>query len=345
MSEQNGHNYERALAALSWGHPVYCRTDQAPDQSPKGLRLFHSYDCCAQEYWRNHPLQEKEKTILLLGDGKYAAVLLERGLLANVYGPERRAHYHVYGDWKDFCRNHHQLEITLGVDREVSDRDCLYFHGDDWNQDSGLLSRADRIILCSDDEEENLQRLQALRRYFPHQGQVHLRSYSRIPGECVFGTPAQMYTAELVMASRLTRAARAMHQIYADSAEYPVPSWEELSEFLRQSNVAAADHLLTKVRILLKDDALTTLDVDLCARAYECYREASEEEKSALWSIEHVRWMRFHSFYNWTYDAVRDNEARRHPLMIPYEDLPYAEQRKDAYGWELLEALSRSEAW
>ena len=51
---------------------------------------------------------------------------------------------------------------------------------------------------------------------------------------------------------------------------------------------------------------------------------------------EHDRWMRFHALYNWTYDAERDNNLRRHPSMLPFEQLSEAEQAKDDYAWKSL---------
>ena len=50
--------------------------------------------------------------------------------------------------------------------------------------------------------------------------------------------------------------------------------------------------------------------------------------------------MRFHYMNNWRYAPVRDNAARRHPLLTPYDRLSEEDRRKDDYGWELLKALS-----
>ena len=50
--------------------------------------------------------------------------------------------------------------------------------------------------------------------------------------------------------------------------------------------------------------------------------------------------MRFHSMYNWRYSPVRNNAAREHPLMLPYEQLVPSDQAKDDYAWELLKLLA-----
>ena len=50
--------------------------------------------------------------------------------------------------------------------------------------------------------------------------------------------------------------------------------------------------------------------------------------------------MRFHWMYNWRQAPARDNEKRRHPLLIPYRQLAQAEKDKDGYAWEMLGKLA-----
>lgn len=329
-------NYIPALEALELGHPVYCRSRQMPAIRPKQLTLFNRYICCAREYWRTQALSHEEQTVVILGSEFYARDLLEQGLAVNVFHSDRHVTYHVFGDWSDFRRNHPKLDTTLAIDCVDAKRDCLFFHEAPWNEDTSLLCSADRVILCSDDESENLSMLHQLRKYFPIKGAVHLRAAAAIPGETVFGLTEHIYTADLVMGTQLTETARLMHQIYADSADYEVPAWEDLSEFLQLSNIAAADHLLTKVRLLLEDDSITALNKTVCTNAYEVYAATRNTAAERYRETEHLRWMRFHSLYNWDYAPVRDNAARLHPLMQPYHQLSKEEQIKDDYAWELI---------
>lgn len=332
----------RAVAAASLGHPVYCRSAYAPDQKPENLTLFSVQDCCAQEYWRRFTIGSDEKTVVLIGNGAYAQQLLEKGLLVNVFGDAHTVCYHVFGDWDHFKKNHQQLGMSMTIDRIDENTDCLLYHHDSWNADATLLYRADRIILCADEQEVNLDILEQLRRYFPVKGNIHLRSDTEIPGATVFGTHAMIYTREIVVQDTLTLAARTMHQIYCESAQGNAPSWKDLSEFLRQSNIAAADHLLTKVRLLLNDNTITRLTKENCAMAYTRYCEGKAEDADRYRRIEHLRWMRFHSMYHWRYSPVRDNAARFHPMMVPYDQLTYQEQIKDDYAWELLDLIAKS---
>lgn len=338
LDEESGSNYARALAALPLGHPVYCRTEQTPDRCPDGLTLFNRYACCARDYWRRGPLSIRERDVVLIGDGRYAWELLEQGLSVNIFDPKQAVRYHVFGNWEDFCRCHPQLGLTMAINEDKSESDSLHFHQQSWNADGALLSKADRIILCSDEAQENMTILRKLRRYFPVSGSIHLRAKAPIPGEMVFGTDEQIFTAENVMASGLTQAARMMHKIYQHSAKTAVPDWKDLNEFTRQSNMAAADHLLIKVRLLLEDESIIHVTADHFQNAYRRFLE--DPRKDRYRSIEHQRWMRFHSLLGWRYGPERDNAARVHPLMLPYAALSEAEQAKDDYAWQLLASMA-----
>lgn len=43
----------------------------------------------------------------------------------------------------------------------------------------------------------------------------------------------------------------------------------------------------------------------------------------------HVSWMRQKQLDGWTYGAVKDPEAKTHPCMVPYSDLPQEQRSKD----------------
>lgn len=109
---------------------------------------------------------------------------------------------------------------------------------------------------------------------------------------------------------------------------------------LRQSNLSAADHLLTKLQILLPEEFPMRLTRETGQRAASRFAAATEAEHQEYRRIEHERWLRFHYLHNWQYAPARDNQKRRHPLIIPFEALSPEEQRKDDYAWELIGVLA-----
>ena len=177
-------------------------------------------------------------------------------------------------------------------------------------------------------------------------GDLEILSVSAVP--CYTGTPVAGLVEECVIGKNRDTvlvkgsidaedAAR-----YADCTLYlyELAAWEELSDFLRRSNIAAADHLLTKIRILLADDTITDYTAENCRRAWLVWQDTRAEQGDFYRDLEHVRWVRFHALHNWRYAPQRDNTRRLHPDLRAFCELSAAEQAKDDYAWELLAPLA-----
>ena len=177
-----------------------------------------------------------------------------------------------------------------------------------------------------------------MKRWFVHPGRVHVRLSEAVPGVKSFGGREEILTPEFVLKDAVNRQAALMNDLYNAGSQHPT-AWTDLSAFHRQSNIAAADHLLVKVRYLLDDDSLTALTEADCRRAYARYRELYPEREELFQEMEHRRWMRFSQMCNWKYAPVRDNSRRLHPLLVPFDALPPAEKKKDDFAWELLGKL------
>ena len=133
-----------------------------------------------------------------------------------------------------------------------------------------------------------------------------------------------------------------INELFRRSVSYPTLDWNELDDLHRQSKIAAADHLLMKTRILLRDETITELTADAVRRAYDryCRTICSETAKEMYRKLDHMRWLRFYIFYNWSCGPVRDDEARQHPMLRPYEELtPEQKLERDA-AWELMGSIS-----
>lgn len=112
--------------------------------------------------------------------------------------------------------------------------------------------------------------------------------------------------------------ARACHEVYLETLAAPsnAPSarqWHALPELFKRSNRLFADHLEVKLRAaglrsrLAEDPRLFPL---------------TEEDLEALSAAEHERWVTERRLAGWRYDAIRNDAARRHPLIRPWSELP-----------------------
>ena len=220
-----------------------------------------------------------------------------------------------------------------------ADEDLLRFHAEEWTDARELIGRADRIILSFDADRDNLDAYEKLHSWYCSAGAIHVRLTDPVPGIDSFGSRKESITPEFVMKDEVNRRAVLLNDIYNEGAANPT-AWRDLTPFLRQSNIAAADHLIVKARYLLDREDLTELTDEDCRRAYERFREMYAAQPDVLQEMEHRRWMRFHQMFNWKYDPVRNNALRHHPMLVPYDQLTEAEKKKDAYAWEMLGRLA-----
>ena len=333
-------NYSRALDALGTGFSVYCMTDARSDDASENLHLFNRTEALGRCYWKEQPLRRDERCVVLLGCGSAGSAILERAVLTNVIPNVTGVEYHIFDDSASFAALHPAAVRAMAPDN--ADEDTLVFHREDWREAIPLLQRADRIILCADEDEQNLTVCEQLQTWFSIPGQIHIRLNEPVPPLRSFGERRAVFTPEFVMKGALYRQAVAVNDIYNRGSPHPV-AWRELGWFLRESNIAAADHLIVKIRFLLGDDSLTEATPELCRRAWERLQDLRPAQDDLLQLTEHRRWMRFHWLYNWEYAQTRNNPRRRHPLLIPYDELSEADKKKDMYAWELLGGLAGEE--
>ncbi len=237
---------------------------------------------------------------------------------------------------------HMHLNETFSLGKESEEADSLIFHDEFWERHPAILEEADRIIICMDDVPEGWNIFWRLNKYYRYRGQIDLHSNRKAPGVSYFGIDEEIYTPDQIMRTELNKAAIMINDIFRRSVSYPTLSWEELDDFHRESKIAAADHLLMKIRILMEDETLTEYTADMAGEAYQryCKAKASEPLQEMYRRLDHMRWLRFYTFYNWSYGPARDDRARQHPMLCPYAELT-AEQKKERDAtWELLGSIS-----
>ena len=336
MGEDPWQNYSHGLDVAGDGMQAYSMSSAAVDQLPENLHLFCREEALSRFYWQEHPLRREETCVVLIGCGLYGSALLERALLTNIYEAGRTTEYHVFEDTAQFQAIHSELSEVLSLGLAGEDR--LFFHNESWTECRGLIQDADRVIICQDSDQAGMNTYDTLKKWYVAPQAVHVRLSEEYQGITAFGERKKTLTREFVMKDQINRLAIRMNDLYNEGTQNPTP-WNALSGFYRASNIAAADHLIVKVRYLLDNDNLTVLTREDCQKAYERYREQYAEKAELFEEMEHRRWMRFSQMSNWTYAQMRDNRQRRHPLLIPYEELSEEEKRKDDFAWELLGRL------
>lgn len=337
-----GEDAEKQLARtdIPENTSVVCQTARVPETLRPDLRFFDRSELCASMYWQRYPLTRQEHRVMLVGFGRLGRELLEQALLTNIFSPVRVTEYHVFGNASEFLLDHPQLGTSVSIGTIAADRDSLILHEEPWNADEGLLLSTDRIIICSDDEAENTVLCRRMKIWFPITARLHLYCRSVLTDDLtVFGTDSEIFTPEAVLRSGLERMARQINENYRAACGGNAPKWEELSAFLRRSNMASANHLRTKLRYLLDDDSLTEFTPDQLRQAYDRFLALKATQPDLCRRIEHDRWVRFHTMYNWRYAPNRDNSRRFHHLLVPFDDLTLADQAKDDYAWELISSL------
>ena len=332
MGAEEAGNAVLAERMRGGGAPVFCRGAELKGMD--GVRFFDDMECCARAYWRKWPLRDGETRIWIAGDGKLAQALLDQAVLVNCRTPFRRTVYHLFGDWRAYRRMHPGLRQVFS-DTEEGTRDALIFHETGWMEEPELAARADRVIFCADSRKANGESAAAFSRYIASPAVIHLAGEA--PGALGegFGAPGEIFTADTVIRGLQDRRARALHRAYCRLSGRETP-WEELSPFLKASNRAAADHLETKIRLLVPDWETKKSPEDIRAEAAERLKRLADWEMPER--NEHERWSRFYALYNWKWGPEKDEALRTHPDLVPYEELSPGEREKDRGAWRMLEA-------
>lgn len=324
-------NFRLSARLKNYGK-VYCGSELVGQNH--GIDCMNPAVCCARMYWQEHPLRFGEQNIVLLGGERWMLPLLEQALRVNVMSTDQQLRYHVFADSERFQQDHYQLRKCFGVQQDIPGRDSIYFHP--LIPDAEILSQTHRIILCLDTDDENLEMLLRLKRYFPTRAQIYIHLEEPVEGlsATAFGAWEKLYTPENVLHHQLDRAAMALNEKYNQENPERATPWENLSDYAKASNFAAADHQAVKVRMLLEDDSVTVLTSDILARAAAAYRAKLPRQGDSFRKVEHLRWQRFLVMENWVYGPERCDERRIHNLLRDYETLSEAEQRRNDGAWE-----------
>ena len=143
---------------------------------------------------------------MLIGFGNYGCSILERAILTNIISTEQHVAYHIFGDAEEFLAVHYRLGELFSLNEESGTGDSLIFHDEIWAKDVPLLERADRIIICEDDEQKGWSIFWTLSKYYRVAGRIDLRSSRKAPGVSYFGTNEEIYTSQQIIRTELNKS-------------------------------------------------------------------------------------------------------------------------------------------
>ncbi len=171
-------------------------------------------------------------------------------------------------------------------------------------------------------------------------GMLMAAEHGRFRGVEAFGLVAKATSGELLLRGTSELIARAQHaqwlrneladrrcrQEQGETVE-PNPnlvSWERLSEDSREENRRFVDDLHEKLHLI----GAMLVPLPLRAPDQELFA-FTHDELELLSRHEHVRWMTSKRAGGWRYGAVRNDDERTHPDMVPWAELTEASRDKD----------------
>jgi len=305
------------------GKQVYIHLNEMNQLSIKNpnLHVFSMTEVAARLFWMEEPIpfDKVEKgpyRILIVGFEDLGQEVLKYGLLNNIFNPKQRLEYHIFGETHHFFDWHRELD-KMSPDRIIVHENSIY-------EAKELIAEADRIIFCNADRE-NMAVASNILAYYNMKSDVEL--YASIFDKDVleligsrevikpFASMEEICTRDYILNEKLNQDAIRTHNLYNASVTNPEwkVEWEDLSAFLRYSNISSAD--FNNVR----------------RRYIDYYGDKISREKlvAILTELEHIRWCRYHYMNNWVLGEEKNKVLRTHPCLIPFEELTQEEIDKD----------------
>lgn len=332
-TEQENFTFYQDNRGILAGRTVYLQSAALAAQSVSdpGLRLFCPEETAARLFWKQRCLYETSvhcghrMRIVFVGFGLLGERLLTYALQDNIFAPDQRIEYHIFGDGIRFSAVHSSLS-AIG--------DPVIFHEDPWYKNLDLLETAQMVAVLTQEEQPALVQDLLLATTAPildvfANGESGLELLAGQERLRLFPWTQEGWSSAHIFSDTMFDRAKRINLRYAhlysgteETAQNREREWEKLDGFTRYSNVSAADYHEVRLHML-----------DVLGWPTDGAR-LRPEQLELLAHLEHIRWCRYHYLNNWQ-QGIPENGKRKDPAkrihadLVPYEDLSDEEKQKD----------------
>lgn len=294
-------------------------TENAMLKPEASIRFFSPNDVIARQFWKERQLwgtERRKLRIAVIGFGNLGKRMLEKALQLNLYSQEQSISYFVFGEEKRFAWMHSDMDLM--------NDDSIHYYKYDGKMQWKLLNTMDMVIVTEKAEMSLIQSIAGCTRadcqiyYFNPEADDAAR-YLDVNRLIPFGESSKVFTVENIKTDKLYENAIQLNDYYRKL--YGGPEWKELSGFLKESNISAADY----GEIIFALSEMNHTDRELA-------------------QLEHVRWSRFHYLHYWKCaepGMSKDPQNRLHPCLMRFEKLPLSEQQKDLEQVQMWKTIFR----
>ena len=344
--EENFRFYRTHRKALE-GREVFlkCRSIPARRAEGKGLKLFCPENTASRLFWKGRGMyaiskaNDHQMSIVMLGFGRLGEELLIRGLQDNLFDPQQKITYHIFGEGREFQAVHTSLS---------SISDPVLFHEEPWYDCPELLEEAALVLVLP--QPDQLARVQALLR-LSRRETVDVFASEAFPFDLLaererlrlFLWEREACQLKTVFSDELLELSKRINLRYwhrssgaEETQEEKERQWLALDGFLRYSNISAADYHEIRMQMLK--------EMGLPAK----WESLSFQQAELLTELEHIRWCRYHFLNNWRFGRPengkrKDAVNRVHVDLVPYEALTEEEKELDRENIRCLLSVALSE--
>lgn len=277
---------------------------------------------------------QDEVHIVLIGEGQYAQEWLDYAFNFHIFSVDQKIIYHIFGDFFSYAGIHYGLpqENTEDyLELSLYPKDKIRFYHQGWESYLGNLPSLDQVILCQEQDMENLALADQFIQYFPGsklKENLYLRlssekmfqgAFQENPAISVFGTYEKSCTAPLILQETVIQSAKAQMAEYVQlnqKLQANAQEWKDQEPHIQASNLYSATYRATTFPMV----------------PAHIQQRSPEEQLEFMSELEHIRWNRFHFLRNWSHtteklEKIQQRFQRRHTDLIDYCEL--SEEIKD----------------